>query len=302
MAIVIAIAGGKGGVGTTTIVANLAIALANEGLSITAVDLALGSSNLNGSFGLPNRFPGVGDFLLAAGQGNLADLAVSAGFDNVNFVAGDGRTPFMADITWPLRKKLIEQLPSLQTDVVLLDLRSGWAFSTIDFLVHADLSFLVASPSRASAMGVLSLCKNMVLRAAGLAIRKDKAAMSVFADIVRRPLDEQGYRLVELVEEISATSPTCAELIWKECKKLHPRLILSQVKGACDGRLVTSMAKQLTERLNLELPFFGSIDFAEALGDGARSLVVQHKPESKTATDFKELAIRMIDAIEKGMP
>ena len=297
MAKVLAIASGKGGVGTTTIIANLALALANEGLTVTAVDMALGSSNLNGSFGLPNRFPGVGDFLFSSGKGSLEDFIVSSGFDNVAFLAGDGRTPFLADITWPLRQRLLEELPTLPGDLVLLDLRSGWAFSTIDFLVCADRAFLIASPSRASAMGVLSLCKNMVLRAAGLAIRKDKAAMSVFVDIVRRPLDEQGYRLVDMVEEISAASPACAELIWRDCKKLQPQLLLSQVKGACDGRLVTSMAKQLNERLNLKLPFFGSVDFDELVGDGARSLVVHHNPKSKIAADFKELAKRTMDLL-----
>ena len=297
MAKMLAIASGKGGVGTTTIVANLALALANEGLSITAVDLALGSSNLNGSFGLPNRFPGVGDYILSSNQGDLEEFLVSSGFDNVAFLAGDGRTPFLADISWPLRQRLLKELPKLPSDLVLLDLRSGWAFSTIDFLVGADCAFLVASPSRASAMGVLSLCKNMVLRAAGLAIHKDKTAMSAFADIVRRPLEEQGYRLVDIVEEISAASPACAELIWKACQKLQPQLLLSQVKGACDGRLVTSMAKQLHERLNLELPFFGSVDYDELVGDGARSLVVHHKPESKVAADFKELAKRTMDLL-----
>ncbi len=44
---------------------NLAIALAEMGHRVIAVDLDLGGSNLYAFFGLSNRYPGIGDFLKA---------------------------------------------------------------------------------------------------------------------------------------------------------------------------------------------------------------------------------------------
>ena len=60
---IIPIAGGKGGVGKSLFVANLAIALAEAGHSTVAVDMDMGSSNLHTYLGLNNLNPGIGDFL-----------------------------------------------------------------------------------------------------------------------------------------------------------------------------------------------------------------------------------------------
>ena len=63
--VIIPVASGKGGVGKTFIAANLAIALAEMGHRVIAVDLDLGGSNLHSFLGLSNRHPGIGDFLKA---------------------------------------------------------------------------------------------------------------------------------------------------------------------------------------------------------------------------------------------
>jgi len=77
-ATVIPVAAGKGGVGKTQIAANLAIALAQAGEKTIVVDLDLGGSNLHTHLGLPNRNPGLGDYLRARKVGRQ-DTDVEAG-------------------------------------------------------------------------------------------------------------------------------------------------------------------------------------------------------------------------------
>jgi Mrp family chromosome partitioning ATPase len=64
-ATIIPIASGKGGVGKSFVSSNLAIALAQKGHRVIAVDLDFGGANLHSFLGLANRYPGIGDFLQA---------------------------------------------------------------------------------------------------------------------------------------------------------------------------------------------------------------------------------------------
>ena len=113
---IIPVASGKGGVGKTCFVSNLGIALAEMGHSTVVVDLDLGGANLHLALGMPNEFPGIGD-VLKVKKVPLNELAVSTSFPNLKFLAGDGRIPFMANITYSQKMQLISQLKGLNADV-----------------------------------------------------------------------------------------------------------------------------------------------------------------------------------------
>ncbi len=121
---IIPVAGGKGGVGKTLLTANLAMALAQLGHPTIVVDLDLGNSNINSFLGLPNQFPGVGDFL-RIGSKPLQDFLVETNIENLQLIPGYGRMPFMANITYYQKQRLIRQLMDLSSRYVLLDLGAG---------------------------------------------------------------------------------------------------------------------------------------------------------------------------------
>src|SRR5215213_3814045 len=96
---IIAVAGGKGGVGKTFVTANLAVALAQAGKSVIAVDADLGNSNLHTLLGLENRYAGIGEYLRGTVNCAPTDLIVQTKIRNLGFIPGDGRMPFMANIS-----------------------------------------------------------------------------------------------------------------------------------------------------------------------------------------------------------
>jgi len=81
----------------TFFTANLAIALAEKGHPTIAVDMDLGGANLHLFLGLPNRFPGIGNFLKAR-SAELEEMLVPTEIPNLQFLPGDGLSPFMANI------------------------------------------------------------------------------------------------------------------------------------------------------------------------------------------------------------
>ena len=75
-----------------------------------AVDLDLGGSNLHTCLGLDNNNPGIGDYLRAH-YGNLEELIVDTSHPNLKFLAGDARSPFMANLHSTQKNKLMNQPP-----------------------------------------------------------------------------------------------------------------------------------------------------------------------------------------------
>jgi flagellar biosynthesis protein FlhG len=165
-ATVIPVAAGKGGVGKTQIAANLAIALAQAGKKTIVVDLDLGGSNLHTHLGLPNRNPGLGDYLRTR-KAELDELLVDTGVPGLQFIPGDARSPFMANIAYQQKRRLLRHLRALEADYLVLDLSAGASFNSLDFFALAPSGLLVTQAEFPSIMNMLSFLKQFVSRRIG---------------------------------------------------------------------------------------------------------------------------------------
>ena len=115
---IIPIASGKGGVGKSFLAANLSIALAGLGKKVIASDLDFGGSNLHTCFGMHNTYPGLGDYLRAH-YGKLEDLLVETNTYNLQFLPGDARSPFMANMHHAQKLKLVQNLRKLNFEFLI---------------------------------------------------------------------------------------------------------------------------------------------------------------------------------------
>ena len=93
-----AILGPKGGVGESTISANLAIALSRMGKKVVAVDLDLGASNLHAIFGMRGSPKSLSDFTQKRVK-NLADVILNTPTGDVGIICG-GDDPGIANMTF----------------------------------------------------------------------------------------------------------------------------------------------------------------------------------------------------------
>jgi flagellar biosynthesis protein FlhG len=134
MARIIPIASGKGGVGKSTLVANLGIALGKAGKTVLLVDLDLGGSNLHTCLGVNNPKLGLSQFIYREVE-EAEDLIVETPYPKVYLIAGDGLIPGTANIPFFIKRKLIKQLNNMVADFVLLDLGAGTTNNTLDFFL-----------------------------------------------------------------------------------------------------------------------------------------------------------------------
>jgi len=291
----IPVASGKGGVGKSLFTANLAVSLAARGDRVVAVDLDLGGSNLHSCLGMGNTHAGIGDFINTPDLA-LEQLVTQTPFERLSFLPGDGVTPFLANLGYFQKLKLIRALRTLDTDYLVVDLGAGSSFNTLDFFALSSRGIVVATPDTLSLLNAMTFLKHFVLRQIGQVLSGDhrfKALMEV--------QKHQGLRIpagsvTELVKQIAALDAKMAIQVRERLQVLKPRLVLNQADSAEDLKLLQPVVKNLAEKLSVEVECFGFIPFDIGVRRNVRErgVLVRDLPESLAAQGIQRIADRVV--------
>jgi flagellar biosynthesis protein FlhG len=152
----IAVTSGKGGVGKSSLVANLALSLGARGKQVIVFDADLGMANLDVIFGVRPRFT---LYHVVEGRKNLLDIVTSVN-DKVKLFAGGSGLSNLADLDDSIRGSILEALAKIRqyADILLIDTGAGLSSNVIGFLQYADEVLLVSTPeptSMADAYGII---------------------------------------------------------------------------------------------------------------------------------------------------
>ncbi len=144
----IAVASGKGGVGKTNIVANMAFVLAKKGRRVLVFDADMGLGNIHILLGLAPRF-NVGHVL--TGSKRLKDILVD-GPSNIKILAASTGNKKYSEITTEEKMVLKSELEVLQKDFdyILFDIGAGISANVMFFCSAAQDVAVVASPEPTS--------------------------------------------------------------------------------------------------------------------------------------------------------
>lgn len=293
-ATLIPVASGKGGVGKTFVTANLALALAAQGHRTVAVDLDLGGSNLHSFLGLPNRYAGVGDFLKAR-SAPLEDLLVPVEQSNLRFLPGDGRSPFMANVPYAQKMRLLNHLRRLPADYILLDLGAGTTFNTLDFFRVAPLGMLVTVPEYPSIMGMLTFMKQFLLRAIDRSFADDLEVRGLLKALHSMPMDEQQKDIRDLRTRVAEVDDGAGTVVEDLCRTYRPRIVFNMGRHPDELKIARSIADSLHNVLDLEADYFGFIFDDPEARSAARSQkpFLLHAPDSPAAESISKIAERI---------
>jgi flagellar biosynthesis protein FlhG len=154
---VIAVTSGKGGVGKTSVVVNLAITIAQTGRSVAIFDADLGLANVHILMGVKPRF-------------NLAHLIqndfplediITRGPLGVQVISGGQGIRELANLSDEQRRVLLRQLDKLEqeVDVLLVDTGAGISENVLRFATFADEVIAVTTPNIAANADCFSIIK-----------------------------------------------------------------------------------------------------------------------------------------------
>ncbi len=141
---VIAVTSGKGGVGKTNLVVNLALALSKLGMRVAILDADLGLANIEVLLSITPRYTLVD---VMHGRKSMIEVLCS-GPNNIKFISGGSGVEELTKLKEEQLRKFVENISLLDSisDIVLIDTGAGLSESVMSFVMGADEVLLVTTP------------------------------------------------------------------------------------------------------------------------------------------------------------
>jgi flagellar biosynthesis protein FlhG len=159
---VISVTSGKGGVGKTVCVANLAVIMSKQGYRVLVIDADLGLANIDLHFGLNPKF-NLNHFF--AGEKKLEEILVEAREGIMILPAGSGLQDF-THLDSGQQIHFIEEIDLLHDrfDVVLIDTEAGISENVTYFNLAAQIIIVVTTPEPTAISDAYALMKLLSTR------------------------------------------------------------------------------------------------------------------------------------------
>jgi flagellar biosynthesis protein FlhG len=255
---VFTIASGKGGVGKTNIVVNLAIACQRQGKRVLIFDADLGLANIDIIFGLDPQYT-VED--LISGQKDLSQIIVQ-GPENVSIIPASSGVQELTNLTEGQKMHLLNEFDSLnnQYDLMLIDTGAGVSSNVIYFNLAAEERIIVVRPEPTSITDAYALIKIMFSQygVKSFHLLMNMVSGEVEAKAVYNNLSKVLSRFMRGIRIDYAGYIMSDELLQKSVTKRRP--VLSLYPDASSSKNFNTLADYLLKQ-DSEVSFDGNIKF-----------------------------------------
>lgn len=282
---IVAVAGGKGGVGKSTIAANLALAMGRLGHRVTLVDADLGAANLHTMLGLLNPSTGLADFIDHKVE-TLEALKTRVILPTLTLVPGTSR-PGAANLERGDKLRLIDAISTLDADCVIVDVGAGTSHNVVDFVAAADHKLFVLTPQLPSLHNAYALLKACVHRV----VRR-----LAFDDVEKGLIDSalghetKARTICQLLDVIRPLDPILANRITQALGAFGVAIIANQVESAADAAALGRMSPLIRDHLMTTAPMIATVRRSAALAGGLRAGQGTLAATDDSGTVFRKLA------------
>jgi flagellar biosynthesis protein FlhG len=289
----VALGGGRGGIGRSVLAANVGVYLAQIGKRVVLVDADLGGSSLHTLLGLDRPSRSLAQVIDRSAD-HLAELIVETPVPNLRLLAGAADRFGVANLRPAQKERLLQQIREIEGDVVLVDAGAGTSFNVLDLFLAADQGLLVTVPEPAAVEAVYRFLRSAVIRLA----RRELGRQTRWP----RVLDETVASLgglpgpLELHRALTGAAPPLAELIDATRRRLRPWLVVNRCRVRTDVELGSSMRTLAAHHLGIGLTFLGSVESDDSvwLAVRKRRPVMVEAPGTPAAKDIERICRRIV--------
>lgn len=288
----LAVGGGRGGVGKSLVAQNLAVYFAQLGKNVILVDLDEAGANMHAQFGIAAHTtpPPI--------DGPIEDLAkalVATSVPGLSILPGphDAIEPPL-QLRAGRKSRWLARLKSLPADYLVIDVGPGHSHLPVDVMQAADFAICVTTPEPPAIEATYRFVRASYRRRLRRALAKDRFRLS----LIDRAIKEIG-RLpspLEVVRTLARTDRTLAELAWSEAQRMHLYLAVNQTRVRTDLELAGSMSALCRRHYGVTLDELGWVEHDDTvwLSVRRRRPLLVDSPTSKAARNIERIARRVV--------
>ncbi len=258
-------AGGKGGTGTTTITANIALELAANEKDTVVIDLDLGGSNLHTALGVKNTNRGIGNFLTSP-EVDFQSIIAPTPFERLRLIPGDVLVPGLEQADPGRVGELYDAITALDADYLLLDVGSG-SGANLDSFLLSDSGLVVMDSSKTSVLNTYRFFKNLVYRILRIAFSGNTGAADLLEGAFRGKDPGSFTRMGAVLKEMEDLDGSAAGEARKQLATLQPKLILNDARTPDELDTVQKLAGLVRRDFEIEVECMGLIYHDDAMDE-----------------------------------
>lgn len=298
---IIAIGGGKGGIGKSLVSASIAIALAQLGQRVVVIDADLGGANLHTCLGIEPPKVTLSDFLEKRIE-RIEDVIVPTKIPGLGLISGALDVAAAANPKYSQKLRLLKEIARFSADIVLIDLGAGTAFNTLDFFLIADAGVVCTTPEPTAVENAYRFIKAAFFRR--MKNLEVSYGIRPLVDQLMAERDERRIRTpVDLIREVKLHDARKGAALEEEIRATSVRLLINQIRTPEDAQLGANMRSVCAKYFGISVDVLGQIPYDNLVWQAVRKRqpLLLASPESAAAQALRLIAERLVPVRHAGV-
>lgn len=253
---IIAVGGGKGGVGKSLFSISIAICLAELGKKVVLADFDLGSANLHTYLGVRSQKSLAAFFKKKVKF--LEEILEDTGIKNLKLISGSDFAPGIANPAYWMKIKMIRHLKALPADILVIDLGAGIHYNILDLFGTADSGIIVTMPEPGAIINAYSFVKAALFRKLQVVFHGHPLIGPKIIGLMEQS-GEGVFRLDWIRKRIIGIDKKMEPIINEICESFHPFLVVNNVSEDAFQRLINNLKDVCQQNIGVSLKQIGII-------------------------------------------
>jgi len=292
---IIAIGGGKGGVGKTLLAGNLGILFAKMGKTAVLIDADLGGANLHTCLGIDTPDLTLSDFMTQPHL-RIEDVMLRTAQENLFLISGAQDILNIANPTYNQKGRLVRAVQEMVANYIVLDLGAGTSYHTLDFFLLADKGVLIVMPEPTSIENAYRFIKSAIYRRLR-AVAADPRIRAVIDKAMDKKNDLGLRSPVELVDYVTGMDPRTGAVLKQALRQFRPRIVVNQVRSLGDVRIGYAMQSVCQKFFGIQVEFVGYLENDEQIWQSIRKRqpISLTQDQGRAARNFRTIAYNLMN-------
>ncbi len=256
---IIAVGGGKGGVGKSLVSANMAVAAAQFDYNVVLVDADLGGANLHTILGIQHpKF--LLEHFISHKISALEEAIVETSQPKLKLICGGMPIPGSANPNYAQKNRLIKHIMQLEADVVILDIGSGVAYNELDLFNSANIKVAVFTPQLTSLHNGYGFIKSAILREL-----QKKIPANLRKHLESAGPEAGGETIAEINDRIAQVDQSAAEQTKAALNEYDVYMVGNMLRSPSENTVLASIGNVIRHHLQIKAPIIGALRYSDKL-------------------------------------